>query len=82
MTAIDEEAGRQILSTFVQLRVQANGELRRNQFIGVRDGIFQRGIDRAVLNKWIMRHRRDRYRYILTEAGHAAGRTMSDNSTV
>jgi len=40
----------------------------------VRDGDFQRGINHAVASRWITVHHRDRYRYILTEMGYAAGR--------
>jgi len=69
----DEEAGRQILGIFVRHKVQASGVLRRNHFFDVRDGDFQRGINRAVHHKWITLHLRDRYRYILTDAGYAAG---------
>ena len=75
MAAIsDEEAGRQILGVFVRYRVPASGMLRRNNFFDVRDGDFKRGIDRAVHNKWITLHQRDRYRYILSDEGYAAGR--------
>ena len=75
MAAIsDEEAGRQILSIFVRYRVPASGVLRRNNFFDVRDGDFQRGINRAVQHNWITLHQRDRYRYILTDVGYAAGR--------
>jgi hypothetical protein len=70
----DEEAGRQILGIFTRHKVPASGMLRRNHFFDVRDGDFQRGINRALHHKWITLHRRDRYRYILTEAGHEAGR--------
>lgn len=70
----DEEAGRQILGIFIRHKVPASGMLRRNHFFDVRDGDFQRGIDRAVHHQWITLHRRDRYRYILTEAGYEAGR--------
>ena len=69
----DDDAGRQILGIFVRNKVQATGTLRRIHFFDVRDGDFQRGINRAVANKWIMVHHRDRYRYILTEEGYAAG---------
>jgi hypothetical protein len=69
----DDDAGRQILGIFVRNKVQASGTLRRIHFFDVRDGDFQRGINRAVANKWIMVHHRDRYRYILTEEGYAAG---------
>jgi hypothetical protein len=48
--------------------------LRRNNFFDVRDGDFQRGINRAVHNKWITLHMRDRYRYILSDEGYEAGR--------
>jgi len=70
----DEEAGRQILSIFVRNKVTASGTLRRIHFFDVRDGDFQHGINRAVFNKWIAIHHRDRYRYILTDEGYAAGR--------
>ena len=69
----DEEAGRQILGIFIRNKVQASGTLRRIHFFDVRDGDFQRGINRAVANKWITVHHRDRYRYILTEEGYTAG---------
>jgi hypothetical protein len=70
----DDEASRQILGIFVRNKVQASGTLRRIHFFDVRDGDFQRGINRAVANRWIMVHHRDRYRYILTEEGYTAGR--------
>ena len=70
----DEDAGRQVLDVFARNKIPPSGVLRRNNFFDVRDGDFQRGIDRAVFNKWIVRHARDRYRYILTEAGYAACR--------
>jgi hypothetical protein len=70
----DDEAGRQILSIFVRNKVQPGGTLRRIHFFDVRDGDFQRGINRAVANRWIAVHHRDRYRYILTDEGYAAGR--------
>ena len=72
----DEEAGRQILGIFIRNKVQASGTLRRIHFFDVRDGDFQRGINRAVANKWITVHHRDRYRYILTTAGRAAFNTV------
>ena len=74
----DEEAGRQILRVFTRYKVPVAGALRRNNFFDVRDGDFQRGIDRAVFNRWITLHARDRYRYILTEAGYAAGRQAEE----
>lgn len=70
----DEEAGLQILDVFRLNKTPAHGILRRNYFFAVRDGDFQRGINRAIANKWITLHLRDRYRYILTEAGFAACR--------
>lgn len=71
--ALDDDAGRQILKVFVRNKVQSSGTLRRFHFFDVRDGDFQRGIDCAVANKWITVHHRDRYRYILTDAGYTAG---------
>jgi hypothetical protein len=70
----DDEAGRQILSIFVRHRVQPSGSLKRIHFFDVRDGDFQRGINNAVARRWIAVHHRDRYCYILTDEGHAAGR--------
>jgi hypothetical protein len=72
----DEEAGRQILSIFVRNKVPASGTLRRIHFFDVRDGDFQRGINSAVAHRWITVHHRDRYRYILTDEGYAAGRQV------
>ena len=74
MALTDEDAGRQVLDVFARHKVPPSGVLRRNNFFDVRDGDFQRGINRAVFNKWIVLHARDRYRYILTEAGYRAGR--------
>ena len=74
----DDEASRQILGIFVRNKVPASGVLRRIHFFDVRDGDFQRGIDRAVANRWIAVHHRDRYRYILTEEGYAAGRSAEE----
>jgi hypothetical protein len=71
--ASDEEVGRQILSIFMQHKVGASGVLRRNNFIDVRDADFQRGLNKAVENRWIKVKLRDRYTYELTEAGLAAG---------
>jgi hypothetical protein len=71
--ASDEEVGRQILRIFMQHKVGASGVLRRNYFIDVRDADFQRGLNKAVENRWIKIKSRDRYTYELTEAGLAAG---------
>src|SRR6516165_2251185 len=71
--ASDEEAGRQILSIFMQHKVGVSGVLRRNNFMDVRDADFQRGLNKAVENRWIKIKLRDRYTYELTEAGLAAG---------
>jgi hypothetical protein len=45
----------------------------RNNFIDLRDADFQRGLNKAVENRWIKIKLRDRYMYELTEAGLAAG---------
>jgi hypothetical protein len=68
--ASDEEVGRQILSIFMQHKVGVSGVLRRNNFTDVRD---QRGLNKAIENRWIKIKLRDRYTYELTEAGLAAG---------
>ena len=74
----DEEVGRQILGIFMKHRVLANGSLRRNYFIDVRDADFQRGLKKAVENNWIRMRPRDRYTYELTEVGFAAGMERGD----
>ena len=71
--ASDEEVGRQILSIFMKYKVGASGVLRRNYFLDVRDADFQRGLNKAVENRWIKIKLGDRYTYELTEAGLAAG---------
>ena len=71
--ASDEEIGRQILNIFMKHHVGASGVLRRNNFVEVRDSDFQRGLNKAVENRWIKIKLRDRYTYELTEAGLAAG---------
>ena len=49
----DEDVSRQILGVFVRHRIPATGTLQRNYFFEVRDGDFQRGINKAVANNWI-----------------------------
>lgn len=78
ITLTDEEAGRQVLGIFVRYRVPAGGTLRRTHFFDVRDGDFLRGLNNAVARKWVTVHHRDRYRYILTEEGYAAGRSAEE----
>ena len=78
----DEEVGRQILGIFMRYRIPPHGMLRRNNFFDVRDGDFQRGINRAVANRWITVHHRDRYRYILTDEGYAASRQVGAPASV
>lgn len=69
----DEEVGRQILGIFMRYKIRPPGTLRRNNFMEVRDGDFQRGLNRAVANNWLKIKLRDRYTYELTETGLAAG---------
>ena len=76
----DEDVGRQILGIFMRYNVPANGTLRRSNFFDVRDGDFQRGINNAVANKWILVSERDRHRFILTHVGLAAGRATGQTS--
>ena len=49
----DEDISRQILGVFMRYRIPATGTLQRNYFFEVRDGDFQRGINKAVANNWI-----------------------------
>ena len=72
----DDDVGRQILGVFMRNRIPASGMLPRNYFFTVRDGDFQRGLNKAVANDWVTIDRRNRYRYELTPAGYAAARTM------
>jgi hypothetical protein len=72
----DEEISRQILDVFTRHRIAAGGMLQRNYFLDVRDGDFQRGINKAVANSWITIDLRNRYKYQLTATGYAAGRMI------
>jgi len=74
----DEEIGRQILAQFMTHKVPVAGVLRRNYFTAVRDGDFQRGLNCAIRNDWVRIKLRDRYSYVLTPAGLAAG--LSDQA--
>jgi hypothetical protein len=73
----DEEIGRQILGVFARYKVPVDGTLRRNNFMEVRDAHFQRGLNKAVANNWVRVKERDRYTYVLTEAGFLAGRALT-----
>jgi len=68
----DEDVARQIIGIFSRNRIPSGGVLRRNYFMEVRDGDFQRGINKAVENNWIKIKPRDRYKYELTDAGFVA----------
>ena len=72
----DDEVSRQIIGVFIRHRTPANGILQRNDFFDVRDGDFQRGINKAVANNWITIDQRNRYRYQLTATGYAMGRMI------
>jgi hypothetical protein len=74
----DDDVGRQILGIFTRNKIQPSGTLRRPHFFDVRDADFQRGLSRAVANRWVAVHHRDRYCYILTEEGYAAGRQAEE----
>jgi hypothetical protein len=69
--SFDEKVASQILTIFGENRVHAGGTLRRNHFFKVRDGDFQRGLDKAIENNWVRLTKRDRYTYELTGAGAA-----------
>ena len=72
----DDDVSRQILGVFMRHRVPATGTLQRNHFFEVRDGDFQRGINKAVANNWITVDLRNRYRYQLTATGYAVGQVI------
>ena len=44
----DDEVSRQILGVFMRYRIPASGTLQRNYCFDIRDGDFQRGINKAV----------------------------------
>ncbi len=71
-TLSDEQVAQQILSIFSRHKIPSMGLLKRNEFMEIRDGDFKRGMERAIYNKWIELNKRDRYCYILTDAGRAA----------
>jgi len=73
----DEEVGRQILGVFMKHKVRPHGMLRRNYFMEVRDGDFQRGLNKAVANNWLKIKPNNRYAYELTETGLAAGASLA-----
>ena len=75
--ASDEDVSRQILLVFMRHRIPASGTLQRNNFFDVRDGDFQRGMNKAVANNWITIDLRNRYRYQLTANGYAVGRMIA-----
>ncbi|HTS39524.1 MAG TPA: hypothetical protein VMH84_03145 [Xanthobacteraceae bacterium] len=79
-TFSDEEVGHQILTVFSRNKISAHGALRRIDFFSVRDGDFQRGINKALANKWITLDVRNRYRYILTEMGYAVSKSETSKS--
>jgi len=72
----DDEVSRQILGVFMRYRIPAGGMLQRNYFFDVRDGDFQRGINKAVANNWITIDPHNRYRYQLTATGYAVGQVI------
>jgi hypothetical protein len=72
----DDEVSRQILGVFTHHRIPASGILQRNAFFKVRDGDFQRGLNKAVANDWITIDLRNRYRYHLTPKGYAMGQMI------
>ncbi|MGC2586628.1 MAG: hypothetical protein WA445_10180 [Pseudolabrys sp.] len=59
-----------------RFRIPASGILQRNDFFDVRDGDFQRELNKAVANNWITIDLRNRYRYQLTATGYAVRRMI------
>ena len=72
----DDEVSRQIIGVFIRHRIPANGILQRNDFFDVRDGDFQRGINRSGRDNLITIDQRNRYRYQLTSTGYAMGQMI------
>ena len=73
----DDEVSRQILGVFMRHRIPATGILQRNDFFDVREGDFQRGLNKAVANNSITVDSRNCYRYQLTATGYAVGRMIA-----
>lgn len=73
----DDEVSRQILGIFMRHRIPATGILQRNNFFDVRDGDFQRGLNKAAANNWITVDPRNRYRYQHTATGYAVWRMIA-----
>jgi hypothetical protein len=73
----DDDVGREILGVFMRNRIPVSGMLPRNYFFTVRDGDFQRGLNKAVANDWVAIDRRNRYRYQLTERGYSAAQAIA-----
>jgi hypothetical protein len=72
----DDDVGRQILDIFMRNRIPVSGMLPRNYFFTVRDGDFQRGLNKAIANQWVAIDPRNRYRYQLTATGYNAGSSL------
>jgi hypothetical protein len=72
----DDDVGRQILDIFMRNRIPVSGMLPRNYFFTVRDGDFQRGLNKAIANQWVAVDPRNRYRYQLTATGYNAGSSL------
>jgi hypothetical protein len=72
----DDDVGRQILDIFMRNRIPVSGMLPRNYFFSVRDGDFQRGLNKAIANQWVAVDPRNRYRYQLTATGYNAGSSL------
>ena len=60
----------------MRYRIPTSGTLQRNYFFEVRDGDFQRGINKAIANNRITIDPHNRYRYQFTATGYAAGRMI------
>ena len=69
----DDEVSRQILGVFGYRRAAYFSAMI---FFDVRDGDFQRELNKAVANNWITIDLRNRYRYQLTATGYALRRMI------
>ena len=75
----DDEVSRQILGVFMRYRIPARVHFSAIIFFDIRDGDFQRGINKAVANNWITIDPHNRYRYQLTALGYSVGRTAGES---
>ncbi|MGB9351668.1 MAG: hypothetical protein WCB61_17480 [Pseudolabrys sp.] len=64
------------MTDFPMMKSAAKSSAFSNDYFDVRDGDFQRELNKAVANNWITIDLRNRYRYQLTATGYAVRRMI------